>query len=428
MKKSDIAILFLGLLSELGYLSLYFIPNYHNSFFPFLGWITLEFVLYFMAVGLLLKKGFSENLFVPILTLSLLFHLTLLPSQPIFEDDIYRYVWDGKMLVNGINPYRFSPDAPELLSLRDASIWPNINFKYIATIYPPVAEILFALAYRAGPDSLLAMKGMILVFNFLLIILLSILLKALGLNRNRVLLYAWNPLVMKEVGNSGHMDPLAACLLLGSFLMLARKRNFIATLLYALSILSKFYPLLLLPSYYKRVGRKGMLALFILAGAFYFPFYMGLGFHQLFHGLTAYGRYWMFNPGLFDLTRALLSFFTKNPEIAAKAVHGLLLAVSVLYLYRKDDASLSGLLSVSFYLFGILVLLSPVVNTWYLICLLPFLSFFPSPPWLLFTYLVFAGYTFFLHRTDIPWIRGAEYGIFYGVLIFYSFKNRRSLL
>jgi len=394
-------------------LALYLVPEYPTRLYAFLALITVQFLLYGLAVRLVLQGKIQREVTIAILFLSLLFHLTLLPSRLIFEDDIYRYIWDGKMLINAVNPFQYPPDANALQSLRDAHIWPLINYKHVPTIYPPFAQALFALAYRLFPESVVGMKFLIITVNFILILFLCRLLRAMGISRNRVLIYAWNPLVLKEIANSGHMDPLPACLLLGSILMLLYKRRFAAILLYGLSFLSKFYPALLLPLYWKRTGWRGIFLFSFLILIFYLPFLGNTDGTLVFKGLAAFAGRWLFNPGLYSLTWGLASSFTAHPALAAKILHGLVLLGVIGYTYWKDDKSPARLLWSAFVIFGALILLSPVVNVWYLICLIPFLCFFPSPPWLLFTFLVFAGYGFFLEYRDIPWVRLTEYGIFY---------------
>ena len=60
---------------------------------------------------------------------------------------MYRYVWDGRVQLAGINPYRYVPAADQLAFLRDAAVYPNINrAEYAHTVYPPVAQAIFALA------------------------------------------------------------------------------------------------------------------------------------------------------------------------------------------------------------------------------------------------------------------------------------------
>ena len=86
----------------------------------------------------------AEKSAAQIFAFAILFRLTLLSATPGLSDDIYRYIWDGRVQLAGINPYQHAPDSPALATLRDAVYYPAINHKQIRTIYPPVAQLFFA--------------------------------------------------------------------------------------------------------------------------------------------------------------------------------------------------------------------------------------------------------------------------------------------
>ncbi|MFB6263588.1 MAG: hypothetical protein ABEL76_08185, partial [Bradymonadaceae bacterium] len=86
--------------------------------------------------------------------------LLLLPRDPLLSDDIYRYVWDGRVGWAGINPFEYAPDAEALSRLRDAEIWPRINHRSVPTIYPPGAQFVFQLNAALGGGTI-GMKGLL---------------------------------------------------------------------------------------------------------------------------------------------------------------------------------------------------------------------------------------------------------------------------
>jgi len=147
-----------------------------------------------------------------------LVRLVLLPSSLIQENDVYRYVLDGQVLMAAQNPYRLSPvattaRAPEPLKsrLKESSArttLSRIGYPYIPTVYPPVSQLAFAAgAWLSGWD----WKGQRWVFTAVdlgVISILILLLPLFAIPRPWVLLYAWNPLVLKEVTNSAHVDIL----------------------------------------------------------------------------------------------------------------------------------------------------------------------------------------------------------------------------
>ncbi|HNC73376.1 MAG TPA: hypothetical protein PK362_00620, partial [Elusimicrobiota bacterium] len=113
----------------------------------FLAVFAAAFFLYLPAVRRTLKRPQSLGL---ILAAGVLFRLTAFLSPPSLSDDIYRYLWDGRVQAAGHNPYRFAPDAPELASLRNAE-HTGINHKSVPTIYPPLAQAVFRLAVALSP-------------------------------------------------------------------------------------------------------------------------------------------------------------------------------------------------------------------------------------------------------------------------------------
>ncbi|MGH9425825.1 MAG: hypothetical protein ACRD2L_05895, partial [Terriglobia bacterium] len=176
---------------------------------PFVLYFLLAFVAYAAVLPLLFRRsppstGPSLSL---ILGCALLFRLTVLLIPPIWDDDLYRYLWDGRVGIHEINPYLYAPDAPELESLQDDH-YDMVSFKSIRTIYPPLFQFLFQWSQWIAPSSLFFLKCLALLFDLALIAVLLALLKHLGHSPALILIYAWNPLPIKEFANSGHMDSL----------------------------------------------------------------------------------------------------------------------------------------------------------------------------------------------------------------------------
>src|SRR5574337_315731 len=166
------------------------------------------FCLYLLAlVSILRKRSRSSSLGV-ILGFAILFRTTLLFMPQVLSSDIYRYLWDGRVQSAGINPYAFLPEADALRFLRDEQIFPLINRQWAPTIYPPGAQIFFAGTYRLFPDSIVGLKFIMLCFDLATIALIVRLLKRAEIDPDRVLLYAWSPLVLFELVGSGHLEAL----------------------------------------------------------------------------------------------------------------------------------------------------------------------------------------------------------------------------
>ena len=210
---------------------------------------------YLAAVALTWRAGLSRRALVAVLAVAALMRLVVLLAPPYLSDDINRYVWDGRVEAAGLNPYRYVPADPQLASLRDETIFPNINRSdYAPTIYPPVAEYIFFLGTRLG-ESLTAMKATLLVFELAGVLLLLRLLQDSGLPRARILIYAWHPLTLWEFAGSGHVDAAivtfvalaaAALLLLAVHSLFTTEGRYLASAMTlavaAMVLLSPHYP------------------------------------------------------------------------------------------------------------------------------------------------------------------------------------------
>jgi len=225
----------------------------HKNNLPwFVGAALAQGVIYLAGVRLVLSERRAPRALVVALLFAVLLRIGPLFASPYLSDDIYRYVWDGRVQAAGINPYRFVPDSPELEPLQDSRIFPRINRgDYAPTIYPPVAQAIFLGATRVS-ESITWMKTVMVGFEALAVWILVRLLVSLGLPAERVLIYAWNPLTVWEFAGSGHIDAAAIAFLV--FALWARRRNLPALtgITLACAALIKFYPAVVFPALYRR--------------------------------------------------------------------------------------------------------------------------------------------------------------------------------
>ncbi len=286
------------------------------------------------------SKGVSVAL---ILLIGLLSRIALLPSNLIQENDVYRYVFDGQNLLRGENPYRLSPTeirhdpthplADDLRGPEAALVLERIGFPEVPTVYPPAAQVTFALGALIKGWDWRGLRVLFLVIDLLVILVLLQVQRALGVAPEWIVLYAWNPLVLKEVANSAHLDVLLCLLLALLILVLTSSRRRLLTpmltgTLLALLTLTKLYPLLLLPILavwlYRRFHSVTsalvcVAATGLVVGAGYLPF-LGDGVRPLLRGLSIYGQYWVMNEGAFSL----LSLVTDQARVVVVTMIALL--------------------------------------------------------------------------------------------------------
>ncbi len=211
-------------------------------------------VVYLLAVRLVLRRGSGPRTLWLVLGVALLLRAIVLPGPAFLSNDINRYVWDGRVQVAGVNPYRYLPADPALASLRDATVFPFINRADTArTIYPPAAQALFFAVQRLSPGVpgvKVAMVGCELVAIGALLTLLGF----AGLPRTQVLIYAWHPLPVWEFAGNGHVDALAIAGTALALLAAATDRRARAGAALALAALAKILPAVLVPALWRGRG------------------------------------------------------------------------------------------------------------------------------------------------------------------------------
>ena len=247
----------------------------------------VQSAIYLVAAWIVIRARPSNSTVLIAVAFAILFRLSILFAPPYLSDDIYRYVWDGRVQAAGINPYRYIPAAPELAHLRDETIYPKINRKdWAHTIYPPVAQVVFLLTTRIS-ESVTWMKATMLLFELITIWAVAQLLTLLGRPRQLLLMYAWHPLVVWEFAGSGHVDAISICFIALALLAWQRKSDLGAGVALACATLVKLFPVVLVPAILKRDRWliAPILAVTIIAG---YLVYLSVGPAAVFGSLPGY--------------------------------------------------------------------------------------------------------------------------------------------
>lgn len=334
---------------------------------------------YLVAVWAVWQGGSSRRLVLAIAAVALVMRLPLLFLPPYLSSDVYRYVWDGRVMAAGVNPYRYVPADPHLEALRDLGIFPAINRARTAvTIYPPAAEAIFLAVTRVSA-SVTAMKAAMVCFEIGTFVLLVRLLGEFGLPTGRLAVYAWHPLPLWEFAGNGHIDAALVALVAAALWAARHRRGILAGVALAAATLTKFYPAVLLPALYRRWGWSmpaAFAAAIILA---YLPF-LGVGWRVL-GFLPSYVGEEGFDAGgagfyLLGLWRALGPSAPLGGAAYAAITAAVLVALGAATLVARDpDRSpfaLAGVLATVF-----MVLVSPHYP-WYFAWLIVFACFVRS--------------------------------------------------
>ncbi|OGW87477.1 MAG: hypothetical protein A3A81_03845 [Omnitrophica bacterium RIFCSPLOWO2_01_FULL_45_10b] len=410
---------------------------------PIILFLILEFIsfgFYFSALEWVrrLPREFGSNRRAVfwILLIGLLCRIAFLPSNLIQETDPYRYVWDGQTVLKGENPYEHSPKeafwnqrvpgekaAPEIIET-----FQRINHAGIKTIYPPLAQMLFAVSQFLSPWKLDSWRFMILLAEVGILMTLAFSLRKLGLRQEWILLYAWSPLVLKEFSNSLHLDVFAVLFLTLTVWAAIRRRILWAFAFLALASGIKLFPIALMPLLCvwiwaiapKEVVKGSLLFGAILTG-FYLPF--ASAGSSLFEGLGRFAGEWQVNAGIFGFIKTwflgMRPFASHAEWLSRTTVSVLFVALTIQTIqWLKFRENVEAFLKASLVVIAGLFFLAPTGNPWYFTWVFPFLAFTPSRALILFSGLAFLYYLDFYFeyqgmRQAFSFVKLFEYGVFY---------------
>ena len=328
----------------------------------FMASLTLAGILYLLAIReFFATPRFPPRVVVLGLVLAAAWHFAFLRLPPGADDDVHRYVWDGRLQRLGYNPYIVVPSDPAAEALHTPETR-TLNNPDLPSPYPPGAQLFFR-AVTALRESTFAMKAAFVVCEFAIVFVLLDLTRRTGQGAHLVLAFAWNPLLAVEVAGSGHIDIVGALLLAVSSAALVRRCRATAAVAFGLAIAVKFLPIVVLPLYWKRVRVRDAALAAAAVALLYLPF--------LNHGripagsLGTYVQTFRFNGPVF----AALDHVAAPQLLVGLAV--LAGFVTATWLRRGAPEWSPDILA---WPMAASLLCAPAVFPWYLLWLLPFLT------------------------------------------------------
>ena len=291
-----------------------------------------------------------------ILIAAVALRLPLLLSPP--NSDVNRYMWEGKLQLEGLSPYMVSPQDPRAAHLHD-EIHGGINHPHYPTIYPPLSQLFFRAMATVSYD----LKTAQVVFTLLDLCVLLLLAKVLAAVHRPIWLvsyYAFCPIVLAAFAHAGHNDTLMLLPLLGFVLFGTKERWSLAGFCLGLAILAKTTPAVLLAVLAFRSWKGLIIAGFtVVAG---YAIYIEAG-PKLFEVLFAFsGDGALNNP--FDALRQLIEEFggPKTYLSDRNKVAAVVLLLAAGYIARRRKP----LVDATYELLLVTVLLLPIIHFWYL--------------------------------------------------------------
>ncbi len=373
----------------------------------FMASLTLAGIAYLLAVReFFATPEFPRRVVVIGLVLAAVWHIGFLRLPPGADDDIHRYVWDGRLQRLGYNPYSVIPSDPTVAGLHTPETR-NLNNSDLPSPYPPGAQLFFR-AVTAIHESTFALKVAFVICELAIVFVVLDLLRYTRQPAYLVLAFAWNPLLAIEVAGSGHIDIVGALFLVVSAAALVRRWRATAAVALGLAIAVKFLPVVLVPLYWKRARIRDVALAAAMVGLLYVPF--------LNHGripigsLGTYVKSFRFNGPVFAILHQVAP-----PQLLAGLAVLVGLATSTWVRIRSAAPEWSP--HVFAWPMAASLLFAPVVFPWYLLWLLPFLTSASTLPIIVWTVSIIPTYVMWhlsaLRGTwgTLPvWVMFVEYG------------------
>lgn len=323
-----------------------------------------------------------------ILVTGIIFRIIFLVTIPNLSQDFYRFIWDGELVSNFINPYLNIPN--------DLILDPNLvidNAKELLTgmgelspkfhsNYPPLNQLIFAVAALLGGKSIL---GAVIVMR-ILIILADIgivyfgrkLLRKLNKSPHLIFWYFLNPLVIMELTGNLHFEGVMLFFFVWSLYLLSMNNWKLAAVVYACSISIKLVPLLFLPLFLTHFKFKKSVAFYSIVGlsilTLLLPFYASEFIANFSKTVGLWFSNFEFNSSIYNVVKTIgVNYFDAKPWELIKTYGKLtpiitILTVLAFTFFRKND-NLSTLISSMLWILTIYYFISPTVHPWYIIFL-----------------------------------------------------------
>jgi len=396
-------LLFFTLISVIGYIVLGYFTSRESTTVLFLLYLSL-FATFIAAWHTAEEFNVKKYLFIAI-GLRLLFMF----SMPFLSDDVYRFIWDGRLLINGISPFAALPidyiTNQSAIPGIDDSLYKLLNSPEYFTVYPPLSQFVFWLSALISPQNTF---GSILVIRILIILaevgslmLMVKLLKHYKLPAKNILLYALNPLIILELTSSLHFEAFVIYFLLLGLYLLHKHKVVFSGISWSIAIGFKLIPLIFLPLLIRRISIKKQAVLYLTIGVLtillFIPLYDGALINGLSSSLTLYFQTFEFNASIYYLARAAGYWFTGYNIIAQLGPSLAVTTLIVILFYSLFSKQKMKFLPEAM-MFVLLIYLSfaTTVHPWYittLIALSVFSTYRFSILWSLLIFVTYSGYS-----------------------------------
>jgi len=378
---------------------------------PYVSFRVIVGLYFFIALFNLKKIKNNKLWFGAIIGVGLLSRLILIPSQPVLEDDYYRYLWDGAITAHGYNPYVYSPldamdytnsNVPEelhQLAKDSGEIIKNINHPHIRTIYPILSQAVFAAAYFIDDWQYWSWKVLLLLFDLLLLLVLIKILKHLKLPTIFVAFYWLNPIVIHEIFNGAHMDMLVLLPVMLALYFHLKNKLWYSLIALAIAVGFKLWPVVLLPLLLRNTlpdwkqTAKYTFAFALMILLLFIPVLLSNLTESL--GFIKYAGKWVNNAVFYSIFKWLIQIVIYLFEINISCISCItrwgiviLYILLVAFILKRKPSDHTQFFNKALLIVAVLYLVSPTQFPWYYSWMVPLLVLRPMVSLLLYPLLL----------------------------------------
>lgn len=405
-----------------------------TDFIQVLGWYSLLFTCF-----VLLYNYSQLNLKTLIIT-GIFFRVLFLIAIPNLSDDFYRFLWDGRAIFNGINPYLILPENNPTLINDGINLYKGMgamNGSHF-TCYPPLNQFAFTIPAIFSDSHLListVVMRLTLILSDIITLFFGIkILRELKLNPRKILLYFINPYIIIELTGNLHYEGMMLAFLSASIYYLLKNKNHVSAILFASAISIKLIPLIFLPVLYRWLGFKKTVmygAITALVNILLFLPFMSTEFYTNFmSSIELYFQNFEFNASIYYIIREI-GYHVKGYNII-QTVGKITPIIVILFtliisFFRKNNKQIT-LIESMLFVITFYYLLSSIVHPWYLAIPL-FLSIFVKYNYpILWSYLIILSYSAYISNTykENLWLVGLEYSLLFGYIMYQAYYLPKS--
>lgn len=403
----------------------YYLLAYHTDRSSFDQLIALVAIL-FGAYAIITASQFRIASWM--LVAALAFRVLWIGALPELSDDYFRFLWDGRLWANGINPFSALPSSILALSELPQGITPELynqlNSPEYFSVYPPIGQFTFGLAAILFPENDLAaviiLRVILILGDLFAFYSLRKILDHFRKPRDLAYIYLLCPLTIIEFTGNLHYEGLMMAFVLNAFYQILKRRWLSSAVLFGIAVSTKLIPLLFLPFLFRFAGWRIALTYYavvaLVLAILFSPFFSVELITHFSESLDLYFRRFEFNASLYYLVREIgyrISGFNKIALIGPLMSAGTFLIIMIWALAGRSALREKAMPALWMGAHTVFLLLATTVHPWYIgvsLALMPLTRLRFPALWAALAYLSYATYRTTSYQEDLLLV-AIEYGV-----------------